>query len=126
MRFADMMQRDVLRAAVRAALVEFVDSDASWWPCQFLKPLEHQTLSWERCLAMAVIQTLPAVLLVALLGALPGLPLTLQQLLLLAAASIAGVFVALRLGLARFWNRRAIHAAQLFSRREQWLRDELR
>lgn len=83
-------------------------------------------LSWERCLAMAIIQTMPAVLVVALVGALPGSSVTTEQLLLLAAASIVGVFAALRFVLARFWNHRAIHAAHLFSRREQWLRDRLR
>jgi hypothetical protein len=60
---------------------------------------------------------------VALLSLVPGVQVTTEQLLLLAACSIAAVFIVLRFVLARFWNSRAVRAAHLFSRREQWLRE---
>ena len=98
------------------------DSDSEWWPFAFLRPAQQEPLSTLRCLALSVLYGTPAALLAAICGVALGDAVLARDLLLLPVVVCAITFVLLRVGVAYFWNRRAVRLQMAMARAEAWRR----
>jgi len=98
------------------------DSDSEWWPFVCFRPPQEERLSSLRCLALSVLYGTPAALLAAICGMALGDAVLARDLLMLPLIVCAVTFVLLRLGVAFFWNRRAVRLRMALERADAWRR----